>query len=192
MPFKVAHTIPIPVPPPVAATGAAPPFLALAMGYPCVQQEGDNWCWVACTSMVEHRWKGSARKQCQIAGDGLNISTCCTAPGVANCDKTATNMVITASLVKVRPVVKPTPIMGGEKWMLSQLKLGAVVALWQWNDVSAGLRSHVVLVVGAELVGNEYQFIVHDPEQDEPEDMIFSELETARGRGKMRYAWTKL
>lgn len=190
MAFKVANVIPIPrsfVPATAARTGAA----LVAAEYPCLEQIGDNWCWVACTAMVEQRWKGLVRDQCRIAGDILQITACCSSPGYAVCDKKASVNQITLSLKKVRSAVQFSPVQGGEPWLLNQLRLGAVVALWQWNDISAGISFHVVLVVRAERVGNEHKFIVHDPEQDKPDSMPFSELSSARGMGWLRNVWVR-
>lgn len=190
MAFKAANVIPIPLPfVPAPAAGANAALVAPA--YPCLEQIGDNWCWVACTAMVEQRWKGSARDQCRIAGDILQINGCCSSPGYAACDKKASVNQITLSLKKARPVVQFSSVQGGEAWLLNQLRLGAVVALWQWNDISAGISFHVVLIVRAEKVGNQHQFIVHDPEQDEPDSMPFSELASARGMGWLRNVWVR-
>lgn len=187
MPFVTV--VQIPIAPPILFSAS---FALRSRIYPFIEQQTDNWCWVACVAMVEAALRGSARSQCKIAGDEMGISGCCSSPNFQACDSPANLAGVTLALKSVRPSTAITSPLS-KTWLLAQLSLGAVAALWQWDDSSDGPANHLVLVVGARALGpNDHAFIVHDPWLSDADELSFGDLMTARGLGRWIFAWTNL
>jgi hypothetical protein len=184
---------PLPVPVPVlAAPEAVAPTGAgagpSALSYPLIEQEKSNWCWSACTQMVERGRMMSMRSQCEIASSLLDIADCC---GSGECNTLADAGQITRELQARFPGSRPSAMLDMAD-LIRELTVfkKAVLVGWQWSQSEGG---HVVLVYGVAQVGGERRFLVRDPLPGSGRvQMTYLALRTANGTGTWVNTWIRL
>lgn len=182
---------PIPVPVPAAAEAiaiASAGAESSVLPYPLIAQQKSNWCWSACTQMVERGRSLSVRSQCEIASSLLDIADCC---GAGDCNILADAAQITEEFQTRFPDCFPTAVPDMAD-LINELTIfrQAVVIGWQWSDSDGG---HVVLVYGVIEVGSEYRFLVRDPLPGSGRvQMTYEALRTANGTGIWTDTWIRL
>ena len=194
--LRISHGIPIALArPEVAGTRRTHDFAA---GSPTVQhrrQQADNWCWAACVEMLEKAYTpASSRAQCAIVAQVLSRPDCCTSPDFVDCDCGAEIPQIDAA---VKTVCKQAASLGGplsENALRDAFKVHpAVMVGWRWDDTSASVSHHTILVTGVEgEEDEELRFLVCDPLSTGEDSLTFDELKDAQGKGKWIRTWINL